>query len=638
MTPDHHQDEAGGMRTPIPVKKLTNAWAHRFFDPRAAPEKTRRPWLGEVLVLVLVTAGLTAGAVTAFPIWDDGWLRLIEVEHGNQQIRDAMADRPFIAWIWAELSRHGLLWSSGVVIHFLAWLGLGLVTLAIWKRLFPDQKFLALAAACLAVAPITAQTQLILVNPVWGGLIGPVLIYGALLLIWPAADSGRFKLLYGVAAGVLVFLSILISEYALSAVAAAMLLLLFNARGVGPQRRRRYLVALGLLATTAFVGYVAFRAGIDSSLRTDTNPTYLLHDLAGKTRTVPFNLFSSFWSCGIGNLLERIGTIQIRDFTDRVAALAGLTVGLLSLWATCRSRQESSASDTARRRRILIGLAAALVAALVPVLLMGRVPEAGTASRYWLPLVPVSSCLSVLVLVTLLGSGRRWAIPALCGFLAGYWGAHDAVLYRADRTQIRVWAEQIRPHLTRTGNNVVVLHAALIPLRPRLYRLADYELTARFAESLPPEYRGKLWVLKRIGDREAMLRDVGEYPHLGSDPYIEVDLRQYGPKGAIARAIWVMLRADGTLAIRSLDSRSQPPSAYRPAIPSSSTSKVRAAPGELEPEALARHDAAEGQGPESDDREEQERGGGRSVLRMSYHLREVPGWSVLSNPTMEDAR
>jgi len=53
--------------------------------------------------------------------------------------------------------------------------------------------------------------------------------------------------------------------------------------------------------------------------------------------------------------------------------------------------------------------------------LMDRTLETKWDSRFWLPVIPVLSSLSVYILFYLLKARLYVLAPVLCGFLAGYW-------------------------------------------------------------------------------------------------------------------------------------------------------------------------------------------------------------------------
>jgi hypothetical protein len=81
----------------------------------------------------------------------------------------------------------------------------------------------------------------------------------------------------------------------------------------------------------------------------------------------------------------------------------------------------------------VITLLAALVVALIPVVLMDRTLESKWDSRFWLPVLPVLSTLSVYVLFSVLRTRLYVLVPVLCGFLAGYWTTSEIASAFHDR-------------------------------------------------------------------------------------------------------------------------------------------------------------------------------------------------------------
>jgi hypothetical protein len=95
------------------------------------------------------------------------------------------------------------------VAHWTTTALMGLIAAAFWRRLFPGMEHLSLSAACLAITPVFFQLGHVLLNPVFGGAIGSVCSYLALLLLL----ANRLTLLRAATAVTLIFVAVLLSEY-----------------------------------------------------------------------------------------------------------------------------------------------------------------------------------------------------------------------------------------------------------------------------------------------------------------------------------------------------------------------------------------------------------------------------------------
>ena len=141
----------------------------RLPDLSSTARGARLSGLARIAFLGTCAAGLTLSARAVFPVWDDGYLWLHEAAGGADAIRLAQGDRPILGALWGFLSLHGALWEAGTVVHWIAWLGIGLVTFVLWSLLFLARSELAIVAASLSLASLLCETQLILVVLVWLG-------------------------------------------------------------------------------------------------------------------------------------------------------------------------------------------------------------------------------------------------------------------------------------------------------------------------------------------------------------------------------------------------------------------------------------------------------------------------------------
>jgi hypothetical protein len=220
-----------------------------------------------------------------------------------------VADRPLLGLAWSWLAEAGVLLPVSAALHGAAWLGLALVTRALWRRLIPAQAAFGLTAALLVTSTVVLEIQHVLINPVGMAVVGTGLVYLALLLLWPddgeAAPGGRGARTLAAAAALLA--AGLLSEYGpMSAVAAATLLAVRGLGAPGPSRRRHWRSAALLLAT-ALVGYLLFSLITDPTARPTTRPAYILELPAARWMALPFVGLTRMWQGSLGELLGGAG-------------------------------------------------------------------------------------------------------------------------------------------------------------------------------------------------------------------------------------------------------------------------------------------------------------------------------------------
>ncbi len=182
----------------------------------------------EIVTIALIATTLTTIAWRAFPLWDDGFVWLLSQRGGGHAVYESVGDRPVMARIFQALVDSGHLREATAVIHWLAWFGMGWVTLRLWKLLWPAHRAFALAAACVAVAPVLCRIQTVLLCAFVPSVIGPVVVFlVSLPLLSPGAvrlSKTRIATLWALMVFAVGAVS-LISEYALPAVGAVIVLL-----------------------------------------------------------------------------------------------------------------------------------------------------------------------------------------------------------------------------------------------------------------------------------------------------------------------------------------------------------------------------------------------------------------------------
>src|SRR5258705_3499675 len=180
----------------------------------------------QYLIIALLCATFTVGAVAAFPEFDDGYLMLILKERGVSAILSAHPDRPLVGWIWQVLATvfGSHLWAFGFLSHVALWTVLGIQASLLWNRMFPELMRYGGVIGCLTVAPIVVQVQLSTVTITLLGLLSAVLGYGAILLIFTfIGKASRSAFVLGL---MLLSGGILVSEYAVPVTAVALILFL----------------------------------------------------------------------------------------------------------------------------------------------------------------------------------------------------------------------------------------------------------------------------------------------------------------------------------------------------------------------------------------------------------------------------
>ena len=156
-----------------------------------------------VLALLLLCGCYTAGAIGAFPLWDDAWIWLLLEEKGPEAIQASFSDRPVNAWLWSTLAESkSLFWRASFVSQALLWPLLGLLSALLWNRLFPELRRYAGLVAVVAVAPFVTKVQMVTVNIALASLLPVVLAYAAVLLLWRYAESEERSAVFALALGV----------------------------------------------------------------------------------------------------------------------------------------------------------------------------------------------------------------------------------------------------------------------------------------------------------------------------------------------------------------------------------------------------------------------------------------------------
>lgn len=493
-----------------------------------------------------------AAAWWAFPSWDDGVLWLNALEGGAKAVANSQPDRPIMGAIWGLLAAHGLLWIVAAAVYLITWMGTGVITLALWRRFFPEWAHFAIVAAILAISPVLLETQTIAVNPVFSGHFGAMLVYASQWLIW-RPRHGRVAWGRIMAGGTLVFLASLISEYAtLAAAVACGAFYGLSTRGsrlpLPARLLRQQRLLLAFTVACGVGGYLIYHLLGSADARPEIRPEKQLVVLGFRhLLEVPIRLPFSLWTALLGEFLKDLGEANFSRNT-----LWGIPVGLsLAAVVVGRLRRASSGehADDAlpptpawkRAMLLLVPLAVGLCA----ILAMSTTIRGNVASRYWQPLIPLTACLSLFILLTIVRSRFHVAVAALCAFTGAYLEGNAVYSARATARQAAAIGEKIHRELAPAG-----LTVALFVDPPTNHAVGDppprpYELISHLTRGWPAADRERFWAgafsWQPIHQSVPGLGGAcGRVTSINSDTQ-----RGWKRQGIVSKVLWVSFDADG---------------------------------------------------------------------------------------------
>jgi hypothetical protein len=495
-----------------------------------------------VLALLFLCGCYTAGAIGAFPLWDDAWVWLLLEEKGPEAIQASFSDRPINAWLWSALAETGSrFWRASFVSQAVLWPLLGLLSALLWNRLFPELKRYGGLVAVVAVAPFVTKVQMLTANIALASLLPVVLAYAALLLFWRYAESAERSPLLSLGLGAaLLATAVLIQEYALPVVLAGSVLLLdLGRRALEPATRRRAFVALGLLVLTAVVVYTAYLLLAAPGSRGDVRPQHALN-VGRPLLWYPTTLFAAVWRGLVGGFAHELAALPGHVLALPGAGLFGLLLaGLLFLGSSPYSEPR-----TLTHRGTWLALVVALVAGLTPVVVMGRVPWdplEGMTSRYGISVLPILAALMVRTALALINP--RWrAVPVvLLGLVAGVTAMSEAGAAIEERRLVGRLGAALQPRVANTtGHTIAVVPLPERPLGPP----RQWELVARLAADWPPEQRQRLWAYRSGGGpplyyKEEATRVLGSRDRCSPPRRIGKRVRLVERQGPVEQVLWV---------------------------------------------------------------------------------------------------
>jgi hypothetical protein len=511
--------------------------------------------IASALALLLICVPLTAGAIWAFPIWDDAFVWLLIKEHGVGALIPGHIDRPVMARVWLLLATsEEALWRAAFVAQALLWPALGILSALLWNHLFPNLRHYAFVIACVASAPIITKVQMLTLTISLGPLLSVILAYCALLLLlrFIRAEDGFGRVALALSVPLLGF-AIVLTEYALPVVLIMLILFFSYARDpFHPAARVRAILVIVLSTIIAGAAYTAYSLMADPGARPDVHPLHFLQLGAYHFLRLPFELTSAMWRGVIGGLGTALGQVHWTSKAGLAATVYGAVVAALLVYG-CRNRRRDAPTATGLRdgRRVLL-LVLALGVGLIPIVAMNRRPwdfDDGLSSRFGLPVLPIAAALMVRLGIGLVRE-RFGAIPVIIvGFAAGNATLTDVWSAVQERTAMTLVGTALQAHLSPPdGYTVAVIAAPDRTLGPQV----PWELTARLAATWPSELRDKFWAYREgwaariFGTRGDCRRPSEINMAIRMGPTFH---RLVTRKGRLDRLLWVTRRPDGTPAI-----------------------------------------------------------------------------------------
>lgn len=571
----------------LPAHPLTAGRTPSHSSVSLSPERpdVRLPVLLGVLAIAFVP--LVYGAIRAFPIWDDGDLMLMLNEHGAEAFRLSMRERPFSGYLMWLLIQTGSIKVASMFFHVPLWILTGWITASVWSIFFPRYRQYGLFAGLLAMSPIVAETQLIVIVVPTIHQLSTVSVFSAFLLCHYSRT--RSALVFGAAlalAAALVFFGVIVSEYGVAALMTTGVLFLSIEciyPGVYPRKRTRIIIAA--MIAVGIAGYITYHATAEAAARQTVRPEFQLRAQGPKRLLeMPLRLPAALWNATVGELFKKAGEVDLRAGNGPALVFGAFMVLLVflvirrldhSVAPAGPAGPDSSPTPRARGvRRLMLAIRgilgrpvpALIVAALlplIPIMVMKVSPRPGCLSRLWTPVVPAVSVLTIYLLVTAFSGRRRRIALLLLTFVLGFKNMNAALASVRTKDRIVEDGKAVRPLLAPAGLTAVIYtnYTGFTLGNDAIPDAA--ELTARMTEGWAPEERQRVWVsvysyvdgpkgLPTIAEYGVCSKKHVELTYIGM-PQDEMDssarrgfVQRVGP---IAKILWLATTADGTLRI-----------------------------------------------------------------------------------------
>jgi hypothetical protein len=400
------------------------------------------------LAAVVLLAVNAYGAISGFPVMDDGELLTTAREAGPAALISTNRDRPINAWLihtsYGLLGERPRLWVATAAVF---WAIFACQTARLARRVFPEDSGLPGLCALLVLAPLVVEMQHTTLTFVFAAILPVVLAFEALLLTLRPGRDRDLRLWRLAFAASLVAAGALVSEYSVAVIVPAAVFLAVLAR----------FRAAAALSVGAGIGLLGFRAIADLQARPDTMPAVQAARLAGRLAQLPARWLSGFWYTLVGAYGSAAGAMKLdlATLSSILGAAVGLGCAVAVAWAY---RREPPGGHSARKREFC-GLCAAVAVGIATTVLASRIPDAGNfQSRFRLPILPFA------VLATAYAADRvarpRWRfVPGtLLAFLAGFTAVTTAFQVRRVQALYDEIAQRVRPIARASqGLTVVVL-------------------------------------------------------------------------------------------------------------------------------------------------------------------------------------
>lgn len=508
-----------------------------------APVAGERPslllaWRPMLLAIMLVGAPLYWGAWNGFPFYDDGWLSIAGREVPLDLISSTMPDRPLfgvtLALVCRAFPRSP---AAYVAIDAILWALLALQAGLLWRRLCPDAPQLAGLACAMTLAPVVVQAQMCTLLVALPNVLPTVVAFASLLLVLYALPREAWVWYSALAVAVaLVVGGVFFSEYAIAALAAALLILAGLFQRASDARARWRLITAGmLLGSAALSTYVIFLQFVRLELvRPSVSPQAVGNVVNKSLVAVALNLANGLWYCVVTAYGRAFAGISVQwDSKSTVLGLIyGVLTGLALCWSTGAWKNRRLRVRTPDIHPLFLFLAVA--AGLAPVVLMGRgaaLPSFG--SRFLIPVIPVAVAVTILLALRFVKTRLAWIAVAALGLICG----NSAVSAAADAWRASQMIASLSPVLLPLVAPQVGMTVAVFS-EPGM----DYELTARVTRDWPVDATRKFWMYdsdlgqSTFGDRTACRLPVD----------FNKDLRLVRRAGPVHSLLWVEVR-DGSV-------------------------------------------------------------------------------------------